>query len=148
MFDPSAAAAAEGLYGLPFKPEQAAVVVLPVPWEATVSYGAGTADGPAAVLKASHQVDLLDRETGRPYKAGIAMPPIPADVRAWSDAARRTAVPVIEKGGPGTDEGLRRAVAEVDAAGEKLNRWVGRQVGTLLDAGKLVGVLGGDHSSP
>jgi len=41
----------------------------PVPWEATVSYGQGTADGPEAVLQASHQVDLLDRETGRPYEA-------------------------------------------------------------------------------
>lgn len=37
-----------------------------VPWEATVSYGSGAADGPAAILKASHQVDLLDRDTGKP----------------------------------------------------------------------------------
>src|SRR5712691_6673384 len=121
MFDPSAAAAAEGLYGLPFKPEQAAVVVLPVPWEATVSYGAGTADGPAAILEASRQVDLLDRETGRPYEAGIAMLPIPTAVRGWSDEARRIALPVIAAGGAGRDPALREAAAAVDAAGERMN---------------------------
>ena len=76
-FDPSAPAAGGGLYGLPSTPEDAAVVLIPVPWEATVSYGAGTANGPAAVLQASRQVDLLDRETGRPYEAGIAMLPDP-----------------------------------------------------------------------
>ena len=70
-FDPSSAALHDGIYGLPFTPEEARVVLVPVPWEATVSYGAGTAGGPAAILKASRQVDLLDRETGRPYEAEI-----------------------------------------------------------------------------
>src|SRR5687767_11724063 len=51
-FDPSAASAGGGLFGLPFSPQEARVVIVPVPWEATVSYGSGTADGPAAVLAA------------------------------------------------------------------------------------------------
>src|SRR3954469_17974822 len=86
-FDPSAPALFDGIYGLPHTPEEAAVVLVPVPWEATVSYGAGTADGPAAILKASRQVDLLDRDTGRPYAQGIAMLDIPVEVRGWSDLA-------------------------------------------------------------
>lgn len=40
----------------------AAVRVLPVPLEASVSYGGGTAEGPAAIIKASQQVELYDRE--------------------------------------------------------------------------------------
>lgn len=40
----------------------AAVFVLPMPFEATVSYGHGTADGPAAIIEASRQVELYDRE--------------------------------------------------------------------------------------
>jgi agmatinase len=147
-FDPSAPALGEGLFGLPSTPETAQVVVIPVPWEATVSYGSGTADGPAAVLRASRQVDLLDRETGRPYEAGIAMVPIPEDVRAWSDEARRRALPVIQAGGPGDDPALREAVAAVDALGDRLNGWLYDQAQRWLEAGKLVGVLGGDHSAP
>jgi agmatinase len=147
-FDPSAPGTGAGLFGLPFSPEDARVVIVPVPWEATVSYGSGTADGPAAILKASHQVDLLDRETGRPYAAGIAMLPIPADVRAWSDEARRLALPVIEKGGAVDDPALQRATVEVNALGDRMNTWVYDTTRDLLDKGKLVGVVGGDHSVP
>ena len=36
----------------------------PFPYESTTSYGAGTRDGPAAILAASRQVELYDREFG------------------------------------------------------------------------------------
>jgi agmatinase len=123
-------------------------VLVPVPWEATVSYGAGTANGPAAILKASRQVDLLDRETGKPYAGGIAMLEIPAEVRAWSDEARALALPVIANGGAGDAPALQAAVAAVDALGARMNHWVYEQTRRLLQAGKLVGVVGGDHSTP
>jgi len=42
--------------------ENARVVVLPIPFEATVSYGGGTAAGPEAIISASQQVELYDRE--------------------------------------------------------------------------------------
>jgi agmatinase len=147
-FDPSSAGVGGGIYGLPFAPDEARVVLVPVPWEATVSYGAGTADGPAAILEASRQVDLRDRETGRPYEAGIAMLPIPSEVRTWSDEARRLAQPVIAAGGPGESPELRKAVAEVDALTERMNGWVHAQCAQWLRAGRVVGVVGGDHSVP
>ena len=147
-FDPNAAAAFDGLYGLPHTPEDAGVVIVPVPWEATVSYGAGTAKAPAAVLQASRQVDLFDRETGRPYEAGIAMLPLPADVREWSERARTFAIPVIEAGGPGQEPGFASAVAEVDRLSGLMNAWVEARVAEQLERGRLVGVLGGDHSVP
>lgn len=42
--------------------ERAGVLLLPIPFEATVSYGHGTANGPAAIIEASKQVELYDRE--------------------------------------------------------------------------------------
>lgn len=42
--------------------DRAEVLILPIPFEATVSYGHGTADGPAAIIDASQQVELYDRE--------------------------------------------------------------------------------------
>jgi agmatinase len=146
--DPSAAAVEAGIFGLPHSPEAARVVLIPVPWEATVSYGKGTADGPAAILRASRQVDLLDRETGRPYQAGIAMLPLASEVRSWSNLARRKAEFILAAGGTGTDPGLVQAARNVDALGEKLNQWVRAGVCRWLDAGKLVGIVGGEHSVP
>lgn len=147
-FDPSGAAVGGGIYGLPFTPEASRVVLLPVPWEATVSYGAGTAGGPAAILEASRQVDLLDRDTGRPWQVGIAMLPIPEAVRAWSDAARADALPVIAAGGPGDDAALRAAAARVDALSERLNAELYAEARRWLAEERLVGVVGGDHSAP
>lgn len=49
-------------------PEKAKVVVIPFGLEASVSYGGGTAAGPAAILAASHQLELFDEELWRePY---------------------------------------------------------------------------------
>lgn len=146
--DPNAAAVGDGIYGLPFTPEEARIVLIPVPWEATVSYGAGTANGPTAILSASRQVDLLDRETGRPYEAGIAMLDLPAEVRGWSNQARRLARPVLEAGGTGGRADLVQAAAAVDQFSEQMNSWVHGAASYWLDKGKIVGVVGGDHSTP
>jgi agmatinase len=54
------------------------VVILPVPYERTVSYGGGTKHGPGAIIKASHYVELYDEETRREVcrELGIAtLPP-------------------------------------------------------------------------
>ena len=60
-FDPNAAAATDsGIFGLPYTENESALVYVPVPWEATTSYGGGTAFGPSAILEASKQVDLFD----------------------------------------------------------------------------------------
>ena len=154
-FDPDAAAVGDGVYGLPHGENEAGVVLLPVPWEATVSYGAGTANGPAAILSASKQVDLFDRETGRPFESGIHLLPISTQVRGWSDDAKVEAAPVIEAGGidaVAKDDPARfkleAHVQRVNALGERMNAWVESEVDRLLALGKLVGVVGGDHASP
>jgi len=147
-FDPSSATNGDGIFGLPHTPEEAGVVLVPVPFEATVSYRAGTAGGPRAILAASTQVDLLDRETGHPFAAGIAMLDIPTEVGEWNDAARQAALPVLAAGGPGEDPGLLEATGRVDAYGERVNDWVAERTTEWLDRERLVGIVGGDHSTP
>jgi agmatinase len=147
-FDPSAAALpGSGVFGLPHSEDEAAVVLVPVPFEATTSYGGGAANGPAAILDASRQVDLFDVETGRPYEAGIHMLPIPERVRELDREARAAAEPVIAAGGVGGDPELFAAAARVNAAGAEVNAWVEAEVSRLLAKGKRVGVVGGDHST-
>ena len=43
-------------------PARVGVLLLPIPFEATVSFGGGTVNGPAAIIAASQQVELYDRE--------------------------------------------------------------------------------------
>lgn len=55
---------------------RAACVVLPVPYEATTSWGGGTRDGPAALLEASGYLELYDEELdAEPYRRGVATLP-------------------------------------------------------------------------
>ncbi len=61
-----------GLDGAPATPEGAGTWVLPVPYEATTSWGSGTRLGPRAILEASRYVELFDHELGRdPSTCGI-----------------------------------------------------------------------------
>ena len=149
-FDPNAAAPPDsGIFGLPTAPDDARVVLVPVPWDATTSYRAGTARGPDAILEASKQVDLFDIETGKPYEAGLAMLDAEADVAAWNRTARALALPILEAGGITTpDADLEGKLARVNQFGERVNQRVYETVGRWLDKGKIVGVVGGDHATP
>lgn len=148
-FDPDAPAAGEGgIYGLPHDPSQAHVIVVPVPFEATTSYGGGTSRGPAAVLEASRQVDLHDHETGRPYERGIAMLDIPGHILEWNERARELAAPVIAAGGAGGESGLEAALEQVNRISDEVNAWVRSTVAEWLERDRFVAVLGGDHSVP
>ena len=148
-FDPNAAAQpGSGVFGLPHDEANAGVVLVQVPFDATTSYRRGTALGPEAIVEASKQVDLFDRETGRPYEAGIvAIEPDPR-VAAWNDEARALADPIIAAGGAGDDPALLEALAKVNALSASVDGLVEATVERWLNEGKLVGLIGGDHSTP
>ncbi|MDQ3265554.1 MAG: agmatinase family protein [Myxococcota bacterium] len=148
-FDPNAAASPDsGVFGLPHSPEEARVVLIPVPFEATTSYGGGTGEGPNAILEASRQVDLFDFETGRPYQRGIAMLEDPAQVRRWADEAKALARPIVEAGGPDQVPDGEQILESVNALCDRMNDWVYAETRRWLERGKLVGIVGGDHSVP
>ena len=147
VFDPDAAAApGSGVFGLPYSFDDAGVIVVPVPFEATTSYGGGTIDGPRALREASHQVDLYDAELGRVYGLGIHMLDEPADVRQWNDEAREMAAHILAAGGLGSDLRLVAASKLVNQRGEQVNEWVKGTVDRCIGVGKLACVVGGDHS--
>ncbi len=145
-FDPDAPAPpGSALFGLDTPPKEAAVWVLPVPFDATTSFRRGAALGPEAVIAASHQVDLFDLRFGTPWKDGIHTAPLPSEVLEWNREASAAAAPVIAKGGarPGDER-----CAVVDAAGERVNEFVAAWTERALEAGALPVILGGDHSVP
>jgi agmatinase len=148
-FDPNAAALSDsGIFGLPHVESDARVVLLPVPWEVTTSYGGGAADGPGAILRASRQVDLFDLDVEKPYVHGIYMLPEAEEIVAANGRGKVLASRVIAAGGAGQDPSLRAALDRVNDLSTQLNGRVEREAARLLDAGKILGVVGGDHSVP
>lgn len=96
------------------RPETARVVVIPFGLEASVSYGGGTATGPAAIMEASHQLELYDEEFDREI------------VNDYGIAAIRE---------PTIAAPLGSALDQLASLSE-----------TIVTAGKLPFVIGGEHS--
>lgn len=144
-FDINAAAALNsGIFGLPFTLQEAKLVLLPVPWEATTSYGAGTAQGPQAIYQASKQVDLFDAELGNFFTAGIAMVDESRDMQKWNEQARQAALAIIDAGGVP----LPDVIETVNAYSAQVNQYVYTETKRFLSQGKRIGIVGGDHSVP
>ena len=95
---------------------KARAVILPVPYEATTSYGAGTGGGPGAIIEASRYIELYDQELDRePYEVGIAT------------------LPSLELSGAGPEAAIRELRAAYDAVVD-------------AGPDKFVIALGGEHS--
>jgi agmatinase len=96
--------------------EDAGVVILPVPYESTVSYGGGTRNGPRAIVEASRYIELYDQELdAEPWEVGVAT------------------LPALSLGGAGPES----AVGELRAAYDALLEESGD---------RFVVTLGGEHS--
>jgi agmatinase len=152
-FDPSGVGLDNGnLYGLPFDYDSAQLIIFGVPWEATVSYHAGTADGPDAVLQASPQLDLYDFDNPDGWQQGIYYQSLGDWVRPLSDETRHLAAQVIaatEQGIAIADKpDLQRAVDQVNCHSQRVNAALETAALAALRQGKRVGVIGGDHSVP
>jgi len=153
MFDPnSVGLKSNNIFGLPFREEDAELVLLPVPWEVTVSYRPGTARGPEYIFDASMQVDLYDPDVTDGWKKGFFMLPTDKNIRKKSDYLRQCAELVIshivEGGRVEENEQLSEKLEEINEGGAMLTAWVREMTGALLKRGKKVGLVGGDHSTP
>lgn len=125
--------------------------MLPVPWDVTVSFADGTSDGPEAVLWASKQVDLYYPGHKNAWKMGVALREIPLEWKDLNKHYRKKAEEVIQKlenGASEEDPEIKKLVAKVNDQCAELVEYVYSQSVAQLERGKLVGVLGGDHSSP
>jgi agmatinase len=141
----------DGMFGLPFSEEECETILIPVPWEVTVSYGGGTADGPQAILDASYQVDLYDPFVADAWKKGIAMKPLNDGLRSKSDELREQAeayIDALANGKKESDPELKGISNRISTECKNMNQWVKESVLTAWESGKYVGLIGGDHSTP
>src|SRR3990167_10857077 len=124
QFDANAAAAHDsGIFGLPFSVHESKLILIPIPWEVTTSYGSGTLQGPQAILSASKQVDLYDRDLGNFFEAGIAMLEDSTQIQEWNKKARQEALKIIS-GVELNKREMDAALAVVNHYSEKLNHYV------------------------
>ncbi len=149
-FNPNDIGIANGnFYGLPYSVEESDVVLVSVPWDVTTSYAAGTSEGPQAMLDASLQVDLFDESVPNAWEVKIGTRPIEDDIYTLNKETRKVAEEIIGELEQGADPAsLEKKTAIVNAASEKVNDYVESVTSELLERGKKVGLIGGEHSVP
>lgn len=152
-FDPNQPGLSDAsLYGLPFPAELSDIIIVPAPWEVTVSYGSGASDGVDAVFDASFQVDLLQQEFPDLWKLGIYLDQDIPDWKSKSDELKAKAQPIIEALENGEDVNnhpeLLQDLQTINQACSQFNKEVKERVLHWMNQEKLVGFLGGDHSTP
>ncbi len=154
-FDPSQPGLAnESIYGLPFDANQSEIIIIPVPWEVTVSYGAGASDGPEAILEASFQVDLHHQEFPELWKLGIFLD-LNDQTNQWKEDSKKhkeeaqTIIKALENGENTSENAkLQTSLDCINTVCEKMNDLVKNRTIYWLNQGKKVALLGGDHSTP
>jgi agmatinase len=146
----SPALANAGLFGLPFDAGECDTIIIPVPWDVTVSFASGTAGGPKKVLEAGYQVDLFDPFLKDAWKFGIGLDEFNPEISRKSKSLRKKAEKYIDaltkSGAPGPS--LKKVRDEINAGSKWLNHTLRRRALELMGAHKIVGLIGGDHSTP
>jgi agmatinase len=151
-FDPSGVSVRNGkYYGLPsYSPEEADLCVLAVPWDVTTSYRAGTSQGPAAILEASYQVDIFSPYCEDAWKARIGTLPVSHEWLEKNAQFRKASSRYIDflgEGGSIEDSAeMRMVLGELNRACERLHLWVEEECSKLLQNGRKVVLVGGEHS--
>jgi agmatinase len=140
------------LFGLPSTFKDAEVVVLPVPWDVTVSYGDGTSEAPDLIREESLQVDLYDLEFKNFWEKGIFYLKSSPVLLEKCKKHRQYAVEAIklqEKGRTIADSfTLKTNTEQINLACEEMVDWVYKECNKVLNEGKKLVLLGGDHSTP
>jgi agmatinase len=154
-FDPSQPGLADAsIFGLPFTADESEIIIVPAPWEVTVSYGAGASEGPAAVLEASFQVDLHHQEFPDLWKLGMYYDHNEL-TNEWAEISNKhkaLAQPIIHALESGLniedDLLLKEDLDTINSVCEVFNNQLQQRVEYWIEQGKKVVLLGGDHSTP
>lgn len=149
--DPNGVGVKNGnVFGFPVSEQEADLVLIPIPWDATTSYGYGTSNGPSAIIEASTQLDFYHPDLKEAWEQNIYMLPVSEEWKAINDnLQQRMQVyhECLENGGKlNTDLiALRNEVLDAQKA---IQKGLKLKTKELLKNGKIPAVVGGEHSTP
>lgn len=153
IFDPNGLVPDNGNYfGFPVEADDAALVLISAPWDTTVSTRAGSSYAPDAIIEASRFVDFYEPMAPDSWRKGIATLPIDYSIQDLSHRLRSDADKVIQMSHSDADYILtnmmhERRLRRVNEASKQINDKIYSQAKKWLERGKIVGLVGGDHST-
>ena len=150
-YDPSLVANKNNnIYGFPFNFNNSELILIPIPWDVTVSYNSGTSKGPSSIFNASFQLDLFDSLYGNVWKKGLFYDKDINFINQLNVKHRGISEQIINALENGTDIkndiNLEKLQREINSACEAMNDFVFNKSIDILKLNKCVGIIGGEHS--
>ena len=146
MYNPSDVGKKGSIFGLPYSLEESDLILIPVHLDVTVSYGQGTSKGPDLILDESSQLDFSLLSIKNPWELKMAMFDRTI-VASQNEIHRGRAVNVIKALEAGKEPEADQ-LGFVNEYCENTHAKIEETADSFINLGKLVGVVGGDHSSP
>lgn len=152
IFDPNGVGIANGnIFGFPVKEKEANIVITPVPWDVTASYGKGTSRGPKIILEASTQLDFFHPKLNDAWKTKVFMSEVSREWMEINDELNTKTIEYIEfleEGGDiQTNAAYQILLDDVNSTHEALKNNLKDRCIELFNQGKIPAVLGGEHST-
>ena len=140
------------VYGIDSNEKEASVILMPVPWEATVSPPSGTVSTPEHILKSSYNFNTFDKEYPEVYEnISIAMSSIPNEWAMLSDQLQGIVTGYINSLESATNKRVystnSKTIEQINQYCKDLKEYVRNGALSYLKDDKIVGIIGGDHSS-
>lgn len=149
-FNPNEPGISNGNYfALPYTIDESDIIIISAPWDVTTSYSEGTHQGPNAIKDASLQVDLFDINVKNAWEVKIGTHPLDQDLPKKNKKARKLAQQVIKHLEEGKELANQSEILKtINSASEELNSHIKETALKYINQGKMVALLGGDHSTP
>jgi len=139
------------IFGLPFTEDEAAVVLVPVPWDVSVSSKDGTSGAPQRIKEAALQIEIFDKDYPNAWHAGYFMQEPDKTILKNNKKLRAEAstyIRTISSNDAKDERFLNQTLKRINEGCGQMNDFVEQTALKLLDKHKIVGIVGGDHSTP
>lgn len=150
-YDPNDVAVSNGnIFGFPVSENEANLIIIPIPWDVTTSFGKGTAEGPEGILNISTQLDFYHPYLDKAWEQKTYMLPIDQN---WVQKNTKLAPKVSEYISHIEEHGYKnhtfqKLIEEVNQEQNTLSSSIESLSSAYLKQNKTVGILGGEHSVP
>lgn len=148
MFDPNGVGIKNGnIFSLPFNEDESRIVLIPAPWDVTVSYRSGTSNGPDQIIEASSQIDYHNHFHPKFYEQGIHILEVSQEWKKQGQELRKISESYIQALENNEDvKSFSKSINRINEACEEFNHFIKHKALFHLEQGKKIGLIGGDHS--
>lgn len=135
-------------FGVKTSFKEADLILIPVPWEVTASYGSGASQGPELIRKASSQLDFFNPLFQDSYNHKIHFEKEDPLIKSLNKKAMSWAKGIQKNWTENKvlNQKEKTLSKKVNQASQSLLDWIYNKALDVFQAGKIPAIVGGDHS--